>query len=87
MPHDNFPIAVGTATAITLCLLTAGCTRDNSAPVSIEQIALQRPAVVSSEDLPEVVVTARRPRQETIAMSARDADAAANTSPTRANHQ
>ena len=87
MLRANFRIAVAVATAITTSLLTAGCTRSNSAADSVHQIASHRPAVVSSDDLPEVVVTAQRPGPETIAMSARDAGAATSNLPTKEKHR
>jgi len=83
MLRANFRIAVAVATALTISLLTASCTRSNSAPDSVHQIASHQPAVGSSEDLPEVVVTAQRHGPETIAMSARDAGAATSNLPTK----
>ena len=83
MLRANFRIAVAVATALTISLLTARCTRSDSAPDSVHQIASHQPAVGSSEDLPEVVVTAQRSGPETIAMSARDVGAATSNLPTK----
>ena len=99
MLRANFRIAVALATAVTISLLTAGCTRGDSAPDSVHQIAPHRsavasspavgasPAIVVSDDLPEVVVTSQRQGAETIAMSARDAGAATSNLPTKAKHR
>jgi len=87
MLRANFRIAVAVSTAVTISLLTAGCTRSNSAPDSVHPIASHRPAIVSSEDLPEVVVTAQRHGAETIAMSAHDVGAATSNLPTKAKHR
>ena len=93
MLRANFRIAVALATAVTISLLPAGCTRSNSAPDSAHQIVPHRPAVASSPavvvsaDLPEVVVTTQRPGPETIAMSAHDVGAATSNLPTKAKHR
>jgi hypothetical protein len=71
-------------TAVTLPLLTVGCTQDNSQANTGGKSALTAPAV-GDQGLPEVVVSASRSGPETIAMSDRNANAAEQLSPTRAH--
>jgi hypothetical protein len=76
MRRANYWTGVLTITAgITLALLASGCTRDDSVSNSGSKSALTA-STVGDRDLPEVVVSTRRPARETIAMSDRDADAA-----------
>jgi hypothetical protein len=71
-------------TAVTLPLLTTGCTQDNSLANTGGKSALTAPAV-GDQGLPEIVVSARRSGPETIAMSDHNASSAERLSPTRAH--
>jgi hypothetical protein len=71
-------------TAVTLPLLTTGCTQDNSLANTGGKSAMAAPAA-GDRGLPEVVVSASRSGPETIAMSERKANAAEQLSPTRAH--
>jgi hypothetical protein len=66
--------------------LTARLTTDSRSHSST-RAAAEEPTV-GADGLPEVVITAqRRVRPEPVALSARDVDAAASTSPIRVQHR
>ena len=82
MRRATFYSGVITLALITLPLLTTGCTQSNSSAERSAN-ATRGSAGVGDGGLPEVVVTAKRPGAEAIAMSDRDANAA--TASTRAH--
>ena len=86
MRRANYWTGVVIATAITVALLTTGCMQDNSSRNAGAGLAGQSSSA-GGGNLPEVVVTARRPGPDTIAMSDRESDSAAGMLPTRAHHR
>jgi hypothetical protein len=56
---------------VTLPALLAGCMQGDVPPESGGRAAFDNSAVGSS-DMPEVIITAQRPRPKTIVLSARD---------------
>jgi hypothetical protein len=88
MPRTNYwvGVAIIVVAAIALVAFLSGRTRNDSPGQSNTQAALSEPAV-GADGVPEVVVTARRNRPDTVALSEREVDAAASTSPIRAHHR
>ena len=77
-------LAGAIAMAVTLTLLTTGCTRDESSAMASASSA--------ENNLPEVVISARKAGADTVAMSQHNRDEtaptlAATVSPTRAHRQ
>jgi hypothetical protein len=66
-------VTIFIAVTLALALLLTGYMRGDLRSHTHTQAGLAEPTVAYSDDLPEVVVTASRTQQQTIAMSARDA--------------
>jgi hypothetical protein len=70
-------LGVAIVSIVTLPALLAGCMQGDPPSDSARRAAFGDSAVASN-DMPEVVITARRPRPKTIVLSARDAASAPN---------
>ena len=72
MRRANDLIGVAIVFIVTLPALLTGCKQGDPPSDSGSRIAFDDSAV-ASKDLPEVVITAPRPRSKTIVLSGRDA--------------
>jgi hypothetical protein len=72
MRRANDLIGVALVFIVTLPALLAGCKQGDPPSASDGRVAFDNSAV-ESKDLPEVVITAPRPRSKTIVLSARGA--------------
>jgi hypothetical protein len=75
MRRANDLIGVAGVFIVTLPVLLTGCMQGDPPSDSGRRAALDN-SDVASNDIPEVVITARRPRPKTIVLSARDAPSA-----------
>jgi hypothetical protein len=71
MRRANVLIGVAIGLIVTLPALLAGCLQGDRPPDSDGRAAFDNSAVESKE-LPEVVITAARPRSKSIVLSARE---------------
>jgi hypothetical protein len=86
MVRTKYWIGVAIIIASALAVRLTGWLPSDSRSHSRTQAAAEEPAM-GADGLPEVVITARRVRPEAVALSARDTDAAASTSPARVHHR
>ena len=75
MRRANDQIGLASVFIVTLPVLLTGCMQSDPPPDSDRRAAFDSSAV-ASDGLPEVVITAARPRSKTIVLSARDAGSA-----------
>lgn len=72
MPRANDLMRAAVVVIVTIPALLAGCAQRDGLPASGSRVAFDSSAV-ASHDLPEVVITAQRPRSKAIVLSAGDA--------------
>jgi hypothetical protein len=76
MRRANDLTGVAIVFTVTLPALLAGCMQGDPPSDSGRRAAAVAKTAVVYNDIPEVVITARRPRPKTIVLSARDARSA-----------